>query len=81
MCVVILLDYYYSCIVFPTAQLARDKLLQESQSKSERIGELEKEVRELQTSLSQCQKEIRENESTRRKLHNIIQELKGVHEV
>ena len=52
--------------------------MQESQCKSERVAELKREVEELQNSLLQCQHEIRENESTRRKLHNVIQELKGM---
>ncbi|CAI8020879.1 Kinesin-like protein KIN-14N [Geodia barretti] len=58
-------------------KLSRDKELQESQCKSERIADLEKEIEKLRSSLLQCHKEIRENESTRRKLHNTIQELKG----
>jgi kinesin family protein C1 len=58
-------------------KVSRDKELQESQCKSERIADLEKEIEKLRSSLLQCQKEIRENESTRRKLHNTIQELKG----
>ena len=52
--------------------------MQESQCKSEKIAELEQEIKELKWSLLEHQEQIRENESYRRKLHNTIQELKGV---
>lgn len=51
--------------------------MHESQCKSEKISELEQTIKDLQRALLQSQSEIRENETTRRLLHNLIQELKG----
>ena len=57
--------------------MTRDQALQESMKKSDRISELEQEIEGLSGSLLECQQQICENESHRRKLHNTIQELKG----
>ena len=59
-------------------QATRDNVIQESACKSERISELEQDIAELKSTLLYHQQRIRENESHRRKLHNTIQELKGL---
>ena len=63
-----------SCLL----QATRDKVIQESACKSERISELEQDIVELKSTLLDHLQKIRENESHRRKLHNTIQELKGL---
>ena len=61
-----------------TLQAARDQAQEASANKSTEIARLEGEVATHLDTIAECKARIRDNEMTRRKLHNIIQELKGI---
>ena len=59
-------------------QVARDKAIAENLAKAEEIARLQSEVNRHLSTIAECRERIQEDEMTRRKLHNTIQELKGV---
>ncbi len=60
-------------------QIARDCAVTDGVRKAATISSLEQNIVELQCLVGDCQGKIREDEMTRRTLHNRIQELKGSH--
>ena len=59
-------------------QVARDQAIAENLAKAEEIARLQSEVDRHLSTIAECRGRIQEDETTRRKLHNTIQELKGV---
>ena len=59
-------------------QVARDQAIAENHAKAEEIARLQSEVNRHLSTIAECRERIQEDETTRRKLHNTIQELKGV---
>ena len=57
--------------------MAKEEATAESAHKSDIIASLEEEVRKHLATIAECEGKIREDEKTRKKLHNTIQELKG----
>ena len=59
-------------------QVARDQAIAENLAKGKEIARLQSEVDHHLGTIAECRERIQEDETTRRKLHNTIQELKGV---
>lgn len=59
-------------------QVARDQAIAESLAKAAEIAHLQSEVDRHLGTIAECREQIQEDETIRRKLHNSIQELKGV---
>ena len=59
-------------------QVARDQAIAESLAKAAEIARLQSEVDRHLGTIAECRERIQGDETIRRKLHNTIQELKGV---
>ena len=57
--------------------MALDKMTADSVEKAGQIAALREELRVSREKVEECEGVIRDNESTRRRLHNTILELKG----
>jgi hypothetical protein len=78
----LILSLLHSLIHSHTAcQAARDQAQEESAQKSREISRLEGEVASHSQTIAECKARIRDDEMVRRKLHNTIQELKGMNSI
>ena len=59
-------------------QVARDQAIAENLAKAAEIAHLQSEVDRHLGTIAECRERIQGDETIRRKLHNTIQELKGV---
>ncbi len=58
-------------------QVARDQAMADGRRKAEEIAAMRQQLTEHQQVIADCQARIRDEETTRRRLHNTILELKG----
>ena len=59
--------------------MEKEAAMADNRQKSEAIASLEDAVKRHLATIAECEARIREDETTRRKLHNTIQELKGTY--